>query len=99
MTLGNNHVGLSISKLLNDLAQSLRRRSHALFQHGHSSHRQWADRPRDKDDHTEASIFDSLSDEGPFRRLTDAEAHRRVIFAWLYYGCLATALLAVLIWH
>ena len=99
MALGDNRVGISILKLSSNLARISTRTSRALFQHGHSSRQQRANRPRDKDDHTAASIFESLSDDGPFRRLTDEEARRQVIFACFYYGCLAAIVLAVLVWH
>ena len=99
MAFSASRVGISTPKLLSNLARFSRRTSHALFQHGHLSRQQRANRPRDKDDNTAASIFESLSDDGPFRRLTDDEARRQVIFAYFYYGCLAAVLLAVLIWH
>jgi len=58
-----------------------------------------ADKPRDSDDRATPVIFESLSDDGPFHRLTEEEARREVIFAYLYYGCVAAVLLAALIWH
>ena len=44
-------------------------------------------------------IHEALSDEGPHHRLTDEEARRHVVFAYIYYGFLAVALLVMLIWH
>jgi hypothetical protein len=99
MAFNDNRIGISMLNLSSNFARFSTWTSRAFFQHGHSSRQQRADKPRDRDGHGEPGIFELLSDDGPFRRLTDEEALRQVIFACFYYGCLAAALLAVLIWH
>jgi hypothetical protein len=64
-----------------------------------SSRRPRPDMPRGDGDFAAPVFYECLSDDGPFRRISDAEARRLVIFACLYYGAVATALVATLIWH
>jgi hypothetical protein len=56
-------------------------------------------RPNDGREPALSAFYDALSEDGPFRRMSDREARRLVMFACCYYGVLAMALLAVLIWH
>jgi hypothetical protein len=99
MAFNDNRFGIPTLTPSSNFARFSTRTSRALFQHGHSSRQQRAGEPRDRDDPAPLVIFESLSDEGPFRRLTDAEARLQVTFACFYYGCLAAALLAVFIWR
>jgi hypothetical protein len=66
---------------------------------GRSPRRARIDRPADRDDNSPPVIYEALSDDGPFRRLTDAEAHRHIVFACFYYACLAVAVIAAMIWR
>lgn len=99
MAFNDNRVGISMLNLSRNFVQFQMLAARALFQHAHFGRQKPAGEPGDGDDRGVPVLFEALSDDGPFHRLTDAEARRQVTFACVYYGCLAAALLAALVWH
>lgn len=52
-----------------------------------------------RDDRGAPVIFEALSDDGPFHRLTDEEARRHVTFAFFYYAGLAAIVITAMVWR
>jgi hypothetical protein len=71
----------------------------ALFPYKRFADEQPAPRPHDQDDRAARSSYDSLSDDGPLHFLADRDARRQVLFAYVFYGVLAAALLATFVWR
>jgi hypothetical protein len=99
MAFNNNRAGVSMLNLSRSFARLPTLAARTLFQQGRASRREPAGEPQDKDDLGAPVLFEALSDDGPFHRLTDAEARRQVTFACFYYGCVAAALIAALVWR
>jgi hypothetical protein len=64
------------------------------------SPRRKKDAPSESEErHATFAVYDALSEDGPFRRITAEEAHRHVVFACVYYALLGLGILAMVIFH
>jgi hypothetical protein len=99
MAFNDNRVGISMLNLSRNFVRFPTLTARAFFQHENAGRQPPAGEPGDEDDRGVPVLFEALSDDGPFHRLTGAEARGQVTFACVYCGCLAAALLAALVWH